>query len=105
MLFLVFLGNEIIHMHYISLKYIVSLVVLLPATIMSETLCIHCISNITSRIELEMINDQYSELKCAEYYEGAKLAMSINASILYIVNGMPLTYIWLNMINMYRFSN
>ena len=104
-LYSVSLGNEIINLHEFSLKYIFSLVVILPATIISETLCIHSISNITSRIQLEMMKDPYPGLKSAEYYENTKLAISINGAILYIVNGMPLTYLWLGMIDMYQFSN
>ena len=98
-LLLLYMGNEILHRHDCSLKYIACLVAILPAIIMSETLCIHSIINITTMIELEMWKDLYPESKRKEYYKDAKLAMSINAAMLYIVNGIALTYIWLNIIN------
>ena len=78
MLFSVSMVNEILHLHYCSLKYIAILVVILPAIIVPETLCIHSIIDITTRIELGM----RTESKLNEYYEDATLAMSINAAML-----------------------
>ena len=102
MLLLLYMGNEILHRHDSSLRYIATLVAILPAIIVSETLCIHSIINITTMIELEMWKDLYPESKCNEYYENAQLAMSINAAMLYIVNGIALTYIWMNIINIWQ---
>lgn len=81
------------------------MMVILPATILSETLCIYTIDNITAKIESRMYEDIYPESKLAEYYESAKLALSIDAAILYVVNGTVLTYLWLHMINMYYSTN
>ena len=105
MLFLVSLVNEILHLRDSSLKYITSLVAILPATLISERLCIQNISHITTRIESGMLKHIHSELALVAYSEDAKLAMSMNAAILYIVNGMALTYIWHNIINLCQFVN
>ena len=104
-LFSVFLINKILHQHDGSLKHIVLLSVVLPTTILSETLCITSISTITIKIESRMLREPYSKSKFEEYHEGAKLIILINAAILYMVNGTVLIYLWLNMANLYYLTN
>ena len=103
--FLVFLGYEVLHPHAHYLTYILSLIVILATTIMSETLCMHSISYFANRIESRMPRDPYSNLMFAEYYEGLKLATSINAAILYIVNGSVLTYICMKLLDIFNLNN
>ena len=105
MLFLVFLGNEILHPHDSSLTYIVSLMAITPATIITKILCVHGISNITSEIESTVLREPYSNLRLPEYHEGAKLAISIIVAILYIVNGTALIYLWLTLMATYNFNS
>ena len=106
--FLVFLANEILHPRDSSITYIVSLITILPGTIMTKILCIHGIhglSNIKSEIESTVLREPYSNSSLLEYNEGAKLAIAIIAAILYIVNGTALTYLWLSLITTYYFKN
>ena len=51
MLLLVFLANEVLYPHDSPLTYKASLITILLATVMSEALCVHEISNVTSRID------------------------------------------------------
>ena len=103
--FSLFVGNEILHPNDKSLKYIISLMVIAPTTIISETLCINSITNIKTIMQREILTYTHSNSIIGEYCEGAKVVMSTNAAILYIVNGLVLTYIFLNVICMHYLSD
>ena len=94
--FSMLVGNEISHPNANPLKYIISLMVIAPTTIVSEILCINSIINIKTIMQRQIPIDTHSNSIIGEYCEGAKVVMSMNAAILYIVNGLVLTYICLN---------
>lgn len=101
----VLVGNEISHRNDKSLKYIFLLMVVAPATIISETICINSITNIKTIMQRHIPTDTHSNSTIGEYCEGAKVVMSMNAVILFIVNGVVLTYICLHVICMHYLSD
>ena len=104
MLLIVFLADELLYPQNRSLTYKVSLIAILPATIISETLCINQISNVINRIDSRIMRVIF-EFNVKRFYKLGNRAIKINAAILSIVNRAAMNYLLLKLIALYTFCN